>query len=90
MQGLAFPSISRQPFLPPFFTMLQQNLLAAPQFSVWLNPDPDSQDAGEVIFGGLDPTAYTGSLQTVPLSRDRWDARISPNSMPCSLFMCMA
>ena len=67
-QGLAFPSISSQKFVPPFWNMVIQEVLAAPQFSIWLNPDSSDIMAGELTFGGIDHARYTGEFQTVFLS----------------------
>lgn len=55
-------------FLPPFFTMIADNLLLAPQFSLWLNPDPLAQLAGELVLGGVDNAHYTGQLNTIPVT----------------------
>lgn len=61
-QGLGFPNNSAQHALPPFFNMIQENLLDQNMFSVWLNPDLAAADAGEVTFGGLDPSRFSGNL----------------------------
>ena len=61
-QGLGFPNNSAQNVTTPFFRMVQEWQLAQNMFSVWLNPDPDADDAGEIVFGGLNPSRFTGTL----------------------------
>ena len=64
-QGLAFPALSKQGVAPPFFNMLQERLLDAPEFSIWLNKDTREGvfPAGELLLGGINPARYSGELQ---------------------------
>uniref|UniRef100_T1GQB2 Peptidase A1 domain-containing protein n=1 Tax=Megaselia scalaris TaxID=36166 RepID=T1GQB2_MEGSC len=38
-------------------------------FSVWLSRDSNNKPGGEIIFGGIDPTKYTGRLSYVPITQ---------------------
>lgn len=46
---------------------IQQGLLDAPTFSLWLSPDPAAEPAGSLMFGGTDSSVYTGILTPVPV-----------------------
>ncbi|BDA43815.1 Cathepsin E [Coccomyxa sp. Obi] len=67
--GLGFPALSKQGVLPPFINMLQENLLDAPEFSIWLNKDLSNGmfPAGELLFGGINHTRYSGNLRYHPV-----------------------
>ena len=41
--------------------MLSQDLLGQPAFSIWLNTDASQPNAGQLIFGGSDPSLYVGA-----------------------------
>ncbi|XP_029428185.1 gastricsin-like isoform X2 [Rhinatrema bivittatum] len=78
--GLAYPSISVANATTVLEGMMQENLLNAPIFSVYLkglgedsfsgsgedasgsSSQEESLYGGEVIFGGTDPTLYTGDI----------------------------
>lgn len=47
--------------------MIDQGLIDTPVFSFRLGSTED--DGGEVTFGGIDPSAYTGSISYVPVRR---------------------
>lgn len=67
-QGLALPALSKQGQLPAFFRMLESGLLDEPLFSVWLSPDPTTEPAGKIMFGGHNPQRYVGMLQDLPVT----------------------
>lgn len=67
LQGLGFPQLSNMRTLPAFFNMITQGLLDAPTFSIYLNPDPNMEPAGEVQFGGMNKARYTGDVQWAPV-----------------------
>ena len=62
VQGLGFPNNSAQHATPPVFNMIWEGLLEQPMFSVWLNPDLAAARAGEVEFGGLNPSRFSGTM----------------------------
>ena len=62
MQGLGFPALSQMRQTPPFYTMVADGKLAHATFSIWLSPDPDVLEAGELVLGGLNPARYTDDI----------------------------
>lgn len=68
LQGLAFPALTSLNTNPPFFNMVSDNLLDAPEFSIWLNPNDTNTPSGELILGGRDSSRYTGDLTQVPIT----------------------
>ena len=79
LQGLAFPDISSIGALNPFFNMVSQNLLDAPMFSIYLNPNSSAANAGTLIFGGSDSSLYTGALRSYPV--------LDPSCAPVPVWM---
>ena len=66
-QGLGFPQLSNMRTLPVFFNMITQQLIDAPTFAVYLNPNPAAEPAGEVQFGGMNNARFTGSMTWTPV-----------------------
>ncbi|XP_053249326.1 cathepsin E [Podarcis raffonei] len=67
--GLAYPSLAVDGVTPVFDNMMAQNLVNLPIFSVYLNRNPDSSIGGELIFGGFDPSHFSGSLNWIPVTK---------------------
>ena len=67
LQGLALPALSKQGQMPAFFRMLEGNMLDEPLFSIWLSPDPTTEPAGKIMFGGHNPQRYIGDLVDLPV-----------------------
>lgn len=67
LQGLGFPQLSNMRTLPVFFNMMTQGLLDAPTFSIYLNPDPSAEPAGEIQFGGMNNARFLGSVNWTPV-----------------------
>ncbi|KAK9836843.1 hypothetical protein WJX74_009345 [Apatococcus lobatus] len=65
--GLGFQALSSQHAAPPFFNMIAAHQLDSNQFSVWLNPDLAADNAGEIVFGGVNSGRFVGDLATVPV-----------------------
>ena len=65
VMGLGFESISINNITPPFYNMIAQHSLDEPIFSLRLGLS--EQDGGEVTFGGLDSSAYSGQIRYYPL-----------------------
>ncbi|KAK9915581.1 hypothetical protein WJX75_001126 [Coccomyxa subellipsoidea] len=72
--GLALPALAKDAWqMPAFFRMIQAGMLRDPVFSVWMDPDPNAVPAGEVLFGGADPSRFTGHLHFIRvISQKHW------------------
>ncbi|KAG5837780.1 hypothetical protein ANANG_G00216320 [Anguilla anguilla] len=68
--GLAYPSISSSSAMPVFDNMMKQGLVSQDLFSVYLSSG--GQAGSEVVFGGVDPSHYTGSISWIPLSSETY------------------
>ena len=69
--GLGFPSIAVTGVKPIFNEMVDQKVITEPVFSVYLKKD--SETGGEITFGGIDNTKYTGNLTYVPVTGEsKW------------------
>lgn len=60
LQGMGFPMIAVTGAPPPFTQMVNQGLVDQPVFSFWLNRDPSSDEGGELVLGGVNPSRFTG------------------------------
>merc|ERR1719379_2518825 len=73
--GLGFKSISQYNIPTPFEAMIDQKLIDEPVFAFYL-PD-DASEHGELVFGGIDNSHYTGELVDVPLiSETYWEVSL--------------
>ncbi|KAI8150369.1 aspartic peptidase domain-containing protein [Fennellomyces sp. T-0311] len=73
--GLGYPKLTAansagEPEYNPFvFNLVQQKLISQPIFSVYMNSAAEEGWVGEVIFGGVDDTKYTGDLTYLPVAQ---------------------
>merc|ERR1712178_455838 len=73
--GLGFKSISQYEIPTPFETMIAQKLIDEPVFAFYLQSDASAQ--GELVFGGIDKSHFTGELVNVPLiSETYWEVSL--------------
>ncbi|KAI0750805.1 aspartic peptidase A1 [Daedaleopsis nitida] len=73
--GLAYDTISVNHIVPPIYQMINQELIDEPVFSFRLGSS--EEDGGEAIFGGIDDSAYSGSLHYVPVRRKAyWEVEL--------------
>jgi saccharopepsin len=73
--GLGFKSISQYNIPTPFEAMIDQKLISEPVFAFYLPSDASQQ--GELVFGGVDQSHYTGDLVNVPLiSETYWEVSL--------------
>merc|ERR1740138_1312002 len=68
--GLGFKSISQYQIPTPFESMIAQKLIDQPVFAFYLQSD--AAQTGELLFGGVDKSHYTGDLVDVPLSSETY------------------
>ncbi|KAF7631637.1 putative vacuolar protease A [Aspergillus flavus] len=75
--GLGFASISVNSIPPPFYNMLDQNLLDEPVFAFYLS-DTYKGRTSEITFGGVDEQHYSGEIVKIPLRRKAyWEVEFS-------------
>uniref|UniRef100_A0A8B9FGS1 cathepsin E n=1 Tax=Amazona collaria TaxID=241587 RepID=A0A8B9FGS1_9PSIT len=69
--GLAYPSLAVGGVTPVFDNMMAQNLVELPMFSVYLSTygPAFAPGCGELLFGGFDPSRFTGTLNWVPVTQ---------------------
>ncbi|KAI7908185.1 endopeptidase [Cokeromyces recurvatus] len=61
--GLGYDTISVQHTVPPFYHMVNRDLIDEPIFSFWLNNgNKKGEKGGEVVFGGIDADHYKGEI----------------------------
>merc|ERR1712139_746470 len=73
--GLGFKSISQYNIPTPFEAMIDQKLISQPMFAFYLQEDASQQ--GELLFGGIDKSHFTGDLVNVPLiSETYWEVSL--------------
>ncbi|XP_028779491.1 aspartic proteinase isoform X2 [Neltuma alba] len=67
--GLGFHEISVEKAVPVWYNMMDQDLVSEKVFSFWLNVDPEAEEGGEIVFGGVDPNHFKGKHTYVPITR---------------------
>jgi hypothetical protein len=73
--GLGYDTISVNHITPPFYNMINQELIDEPVFSFRLGSS--EEDGGEAIFGGIDHNAYEGKIAYVPVRRKAyWEVEL--------------
>jgi len=70
--GAAWPSISQNAAPMPFHNLWDMHAFDQFMFQLWLNPNQQSTNAGELFFGGFNTIRYTGTVNWVPLLAQRW------------------
>ncbi|XP_026510982.1 gastricsin-like [Terrapene carolina triunguis] len=68
--GMAYPSLAVGGATTALQGMLQENLLSQPIFSFYLSSQPSSQYGGEVVFGGVDSSLYSGQIYWAPVTQE--------------------
>jgi len=73
--GLGWKSISVDGIPTPFENMVTQKSVDEPVFAFYLQEDSSTQ--GELLFGGIDKSHFTGELVNVPLiSESYWEVSL--------------
>ncbi|RKP14830.1 aspartic peptidase domain-containing protein [Piptocephalis cylindrospora] len=81
--GLGFDSLSSQGAQPPFYSMIQQSRIKEPLLSAWFAPyNPQAigsgTPGGELAFGSIDPSRYTGELTWAPvINKGYWEVELN-------------
>ncbi|XP_072494526.1 gastricsin-like [Notamacropus eugenii] len=76
--GLAYPAISSGGATTVMEGFLNEDLLDAAVFAFYLSGDENSDDGGEVTFGGVDTSLYTGDINWTPVTEEAyWQIGIS-------------
>eukprot|EP00117_Sycon_ciliatum_P010375 scpid67234/ scgid12294/ Lysosomal aspartic protease len=70
--GLAFSKISVDGVTPVFDNMVRQGLVKEAAFSFWLDRNPEGQQGGEMLLGGIDTKRYTGDIAWTPLNSETY------------------
>ncbi|XP_006875106.1 PREDICTED: pepsin F-like [Chrysochloris asiatica] len=85
--GLAFPSIGFKKTTPVFDNLWKQGLISQNLFAFYLTGKEDNSSV--VMFGGVDPSYYTGNLQWIPLTKTTyWQFTIDSISMNKRIIGC--
>jgi len=67
--GLGYDTISVKGVVPPFYNLVNQDLLDEKLFSFWLNKADAGGEGGEMVLGGVDPNHYHGDIHWSPVIR---------------------
>jgi hypothetical protein len=60
--------------------MVKQGLVKDPVFSFWLNRNPNEEQGGELVFGGVDPAHFKGEHTYLPVTRKGyWQVGLTVN-----------
>eukprot|EP01059_Diplonema_ambulator_P033956 TRINITY_DN738_c0_g1_i10.p1 TRINITY_DN738_c0_g1~~TRINITY_DN738_c0_g1_i10.p1 ORF type:complete len:395 (+),score=163.06 TRINITY_DN738_c0_g1_i10:43-1227(+) len=69
--GMGWVQISVNGITPVFFSMMEQKLVDAGQFSFYLSAQAwPHKKTSELALGGVDPAHFTGNFSYVPVSKD--------------------
>jgi len=69
IMGLGYDTISVKRVVPPFYHMVNRQLIDEPVFSFYLNDANSGVNQGEAVFGGIDSNHYTGKIHYAPVKR---------------------
>ncbi|KAI9299770.1 aspartic peptidase domain-containing protein, partial [Cunninghamella echinulata] len=71
--GLGFPGLTtasvsnNAPYNPFMFNLVEQKSIQQQLFSIYLNHIDSTGWSGEILFGGIDNTKYTGDIKYIPV-----------------------
>lgn len=72
--GLGYPQLTASTsdggsvYNPFVFNLVSQKIISDPVFSIYLNSASATGNSGEIIFGGVDQSKYSGDLQYMPVA----------------------
>lgn len=67
--GLGFDNIATGGVTPPFYNLMEDQALYKSIFSLWVAKHEASEQAGEIVLGGIDKNRFEGSLTFSPVIR---------------------
>lgn len=71
------------------YNMITQGLVKERVFSFWLNRNPDAEDGGEIVFGGIDPNHFKGEHTYVPVTqKGYWQVNLSTSNTITIVITC--
>ncbi|KAJ3409276.1 Vacuolar protease A [Chytridiales sp. JEL 0842] len=80
--GLGYDNIAVNRVVPPFYNMINNNLLDEPIFAAYMADAADGGIGGEISFGGVNHDYYTGSISWAPVVRKGyWEVAIGDFQM---------
>jgi hypothetical protein len=71
--GLGYPKLTAAygtkagAYNPFVFNLVSQNIISDPVFSIYMNTQEKTGWSGEIIFGGVDSSKYTGDIVYMPV-----------------------
>lgn len=78
--GLGYHEIAVNGVQPPFYNMMEHGLISEKLFSVWLGKQGETL-GGELIFGAVDPSRFTGDIHWIPVTRKGyWEVHLESAS----------
>ncbi|XP_044143453.1 renin isoform X2 [Bufo gargarizans] len=87
--GMGFPAQAIDDIMPVFDRILSQKVLQEDVFSVYYSRDSHLNPGGEIIFGGSDPSYYTGSFQYLNLKKHGyWHINMKGVSVGAEVLFC--
>ncbi|KAG8589441.1 hypothetical protein GDO81_006388 [Engystomops pustulosus] len=87
--GMGFPTQAIDDITPVFDQILSQKVLQEEVFSVYYSRNSHLNPGGEIIFGGSDPSYYTGSFQYLNLKRHGyWHINMKGVSVGAEVLFC--
>ncbi|XP_068125738.1 renin isoform X2 [Hyperolius riggenbachi] len=87
--GMGFPGQAIDDIMPVFDRILLERVLQEDVFSVYYSRDAQSRPGGEVIFGGSDPSYYSGTFRYVSLKKQGyWHINMKGVSVGAEVLFC--
>lgn len=76
--GMGYDTISVKHTVPPFYQIVNNDLVDDPVFSFWLNSASEGDnEGGELVLGGTDPDHYKGNITWLPVKRKGyWEVKM--------------
>ncbi|XP_077337361.1 renin isoform X1 [Lithobates pipiens] len=87
--GMGFPGQAIDDITPVFDQILSEKVLQEEVFSVYYSRDTQSRPGGEIIFGGSDPSYYSGKFHYFSLKKQGfWHIQMKGVSAGAEVLFC--